>query len=123
MKRLFIPLFSLLPALFFAQTCLYLAYDGFDYPAGSPLEAQSGGPGWGAGWYVQVGAFGKQQSIDRLARKLHGAGYTRVCVAAQDVRGLRLFYVGPYRNADAARAARDPLRKLTGTEGLLRKLP
>lgn len=76
-----------------------------------------------AGWYVQVGAFGKQQSIDRLARKLHGAGYTRVCVAAQDVRGLRLFYVGPYRNADAARAARDPLRKLTGTEGLLRKLP
>lgn len=76
-----------------------------------------------AGWYVQVGAFGKQQSIDRLARKLHGAGYTRVCVAAQDVRGLRLFYVGPYRNADAARAARDPLRKLTGTEGILRKLP
>ncbi|MCE1161660.1 MAG: SPOR domain-containing protein [Thiomonas sp.] len=76
-----------------------------------------------AGWYVQVGAFGKQQSIDRLARKLHGAGYTRVCVAAQDVRGLSLFYVGPYRNADAARAARDPLRKLTGTEGLLRKLP
>ncbi|HNL40015.1 MAG TPA: hypothetical protein PKH43_12790, partial [Saprospiraceae bacterium] len=54
MIRLFIPLFSLLPALFFAQTCLYLAYDGFDYPAGSPLEAQSGGPGWGAGWYVQV---------------------------------------------------------------------
>ena len=76
-----------------------------------------------AGWYVQVGAFGKQQSIDRLASKLHGAGYTRVCVAARDVRGLRLFYVGPYRNADAARAARDPLRKLTGTEGLLRKLP
>lgn len=54
MKRLFIPLFFLLPALFYAQTCLYLAYDGFDYPANSPLEGQAGGTGWAAGWYVQV---------------------------------------------------------------------
>ena len=76
-----------------------------------------------AGWYLQVGAFGKQHSIDRLAQRLHRAGYSRVCVAAKDVRGLRLFYVGPYRNADAARAARAPLHKLTGTEGILRKLP
>ena len=76
-----------------------------------------------AGWYVQVGAFGKTQSIERLARKLHGAGYTRVCVAAKEVRGLRLFYVGPYRDAAAARDARAPLHKLTGSEGILRKLP
>jgi len=76
-----------------------------------------------AGWYVQVGAFSKQQSIDRLAQSLHRAGYTQVCVAAKEVRGLHLFYVGPYRNAAAARAARAPLHKLTGVEGILRKLP
>jgi cell division protein FtsN len=75
-----------------------------------------------AGWYVQVGAFGKQQSIDRLASKLHRAGYTQVCVAAQQVRGLHLFYVGPYRNAASARDAKAPLHKLTGAEGILRKL-
>ena len=76
-----------------------------------------------AGWYVQVGAFGQRQSIDHLAQRLHRAGYTRVCVAAKEVRGLRLFYVGPYRDAAAARAARAPLHKLAGTEGILRKLP
>lgn len=75
-----------------------------------------------AGWYVQVGAFGKQQSIDRLASKLHRAGYTQVCVAAQQVRGLHLFYVGPYKNAASAREAKAPLHKLTGAEGILRKL-
>ncbi|HML82717.1 MAG TPA: SPOR domain-containing protein [Thiomonas arsenitoxydans] len=75
-----------------------------------------------AGWYVQVGAFGKQQSIDRLASKLHRAGYTQVCVAAQQVRGLHLFYVGPYKNAASARDAKAPLHKLTGVEGILRKL-
>ncbi len=75
------------------------------------------------GWYVQLGAFGKQNSIDRLAQRLHRAGYTQVCVAPREVRGLHLFYVGPYRNAEAARAARAPLHKLTGTEGILRKLP
>lgn len=75
-----------------------------------------------AGWYVQVGAFGKQQSIDRLASKLHRAGYTQVCVAAQQVRGLHLFYVGPYKNAASARDAKAPLHKLTGAEGILRKL-
>ena len=75
------------------------------------------------GWYVQLGAFGKQHSIDRLAQRLHRAGYTQVCVAPKEVRGLHLFYVGPYRNAEAARAARAPLHKLTGTEGILRKLP
>ena len=75
-----------------------------------------------AGWYVQVGAFGKQQSIDRLASKLHRAGYTQVCVTAQQVRGLHLFYVGPYKNAASARDAKAPLHKLTGAEGILRKL-
>jgi cell division septation protein DedD len=71
---------------------------------------------------VQVGAFGKQQSIDRLAQKLHAAGYARVCVVAQPVRGLHLFYVGPYKSAAAARDARSPLHKLTMAEGVLRKL-
>jgi hypothetical protein len=76
-----------------------------------------------AGWYVQVGAFGKPQGIERLAQRLHRAGYTEVCLAAQTVRGLRLFYVGPFRSAAAARAARAPLHRLTGAEGILRKLP
>jgi len=76
-----------------------------------------------AGWYVQVGAFGKPQGIERLAQRLHRAGYTEVCLAPRTVRGLRLFYVGPFRSAAAARAARAPLHTLTGTEGILRKLP
>lgn len=36
-----------------AQTCTYLAYDGFNYTANSPLQAQSGGTGWAAPWTVQ----------------------------------------------------------------------
>ncbi len=74
-----------------------------------------------AGWYVQLGAFSKTPSIDRLAQRLHRAGYTQVCLAPEEVRGLRLFYVGPYRTAAAARAARERLHALTGTEGMLRK--
>ncbi|MGE0070124.1 MAG: SPOR domain-containing protein [Thiomonas sp.] len=91
-------------------------------PVAQPKRAGAVGVCRTAGWYVQVGAFGKQQSIDRLAQKLHRAGYTRVCVAARQVRGLHLFFVGPYKNAAAARDARAPLRKLTGVEGILRKL-
>ena len=29
-----------------AQTCNYLAYDGFDYAANTPLEGLQGGTGW-----------------------------------------------------------------------------
>ena len=36
-----------------AQTCTYLAYDGFNYTANAPLQAQSGGTGWAAPWIVQ----------------------------------------------------------------------
>jgi cell division septation protein DedD len=89
--------------------------------AAKPRRVGSVGVCRTAGWYVQVGAFGKPQSIDRLASKLHRAGYTQVCVAAQQVRGLHLFYVGPYKNAAAARNAKAPLHKLTGAEGILRK--
>ncbi|MGC9162173.1 MAG: SPOR domain-containing protein [Thiomonas sp.] len=76
-----------------------------------------------AGWYVQVGAFSQPRSIQRLAQHLHRAGYAEVCVAARQVRGLRLFYVGPYRDARAARTARAALHKIVGTEGILRRLP
>lgn len=76
-----------------------------------------------AGWYVQVGAFSQPRSIQRLAQHLHRAGYAEVCLAARQVRGLRLFYVGPYRDAGAARAARAALHKIVGTEGILRRLP
>ncbi len=43
-------LISTLPA----QPCQYLAYDGFDYPAGLPLHGLSGGSGWAGPWEVQV---------------------------------------------------------------------
>ncbi|MBP6812707.1 MAG: hypothetical protein KA138_14365, partial [Saprospiraceae bacterium] len=36
-----------------AQTCNYLAYDGFDYTANAPLEGLQGGTGWQSPWNVQ----------------------------------------------------------------------
>ncbi|MEY3240208.1 MAG: hypothetical protein RIR11_1646 [Bacteroidota bacterium] len=36
-----------------AQICNYLAYDAFDYPANTPLEALQGGTGWLRPWNVQ----------------------------------------------------------------------
>jgi PKD repeat protein len=36
-----------------AQTCNYLAYDGFSYSDNSPLEALQGGTGWLQPWNVQ----------------------------------------------------------------------
>jgi PKD repeat protein len=36
-----------------AQNCQYLAYDAFDYSAGSPLNSLSGGSGWASPWNVQ----------------------------------------------------------------------
>lgn len=74
-----------------------------------------------AGWYLQVGAFAQQASVDKLAARLHSAGYAEICLAPERPRGLRLFYVGPYHNAGEARAARLRLRELTGAEGILRK--
>ncbi|MCO6460923.1 MAG: PKD domain-containing protein [Saprospiraceae bacterium] len=32
---------------------VYLAYDAFDHPAGTPLHQSSGGSGWGGNWSVQ----------------------------------------------------------------------
>lgn len=40
----------------FSQPCTYLAYEGFDYPASTPLNALSGGGGWGSLWDVQNGS-------------------------------------------------------------------
>ena len=34
-------------------TCRYLAYEGFDYPSGTPLHLQAGGTGWERAWEVQ----------------------------------------------------------------------
>lgn len=36
-----------------AQTCTYLAYDGFAYNANTPLNSLSGGTGWQSPWNVQ----------------------------------------------------------------------
>ena len=46
MYKILIPLLFLPPLFIQAQPCNYLAYESFDYPANSPLNAQSGGPGW-----------------------------------------------------------------------------
>lgn len=50
-----IPLLLLLLLPFFAgsQPCIYLAYDGFDYPAATPLDDLNGGAGWAGPWLVQ----------------------------------------------------------------------
>lgn len=59
MKNNLTPLLLFALALFApplsAQTCLYLAYDGFDYTANTPLNALSGSTGWSAPWDVQGG--------------------------------------------------------------------
>jgi len=44
---------ALSPVLAPAQTCTYLAYEAFDYPANVPLNGQSGGTGWFEPWLVQ----------------------------------------------------------------------
>lgn len=44
---LFLPFFAT------AQPCIYLAYDGFDYPATAPLDDQNGGAGWAEPWLTQ----------------------------------------------------------------------
>ncbi|MBK8698997.1 MAG: PKD domain-containing protein [Saprospiraceae bacterium] len=50
---LFYPLF-ILPCHLIAQ-CTYLAYDGFEAAAGTPLQGLSGGTGWAQPWFVQNG--------------------------------------------------------------------
>lgn len=46
-------LFLLLPFFAASQPCIYLAYDGFDYPATAPLDDQNGGAGWAEPWLTQ----------------------------------------------------------------------
>jgi PKD repeat protein len=58
LKLLLMRLLSLAILLLFAskiaaQTCNYLAYDGFAYPANTPLEGVQGGTGWQRPWNVQ----------------------------------------------------------------------
>lgn len=49
----FIFFLLLFPAYLFAQTCQYLAYDGFNYANNVPLHNQFGGVGWAERWEVQ----------------------------------------------------------------------
>ncbi len=46
-------LLLLFPLVLASQPCTYLAYDGFDYPATSPLDDQNGGSGWAEPWLTQ----------------------------------------------------------------------
>ncbi len=46
-------LLLLLPLFSAAQPCVYLAYDGFDYPENAPLDDLNGGAGWAEPWLVQ----------------------------------------------------------------------
>lgn len=48
-------LFFLSITILKAQTCLYLAYDGFNNNANIPLNGLGGGTGWVAAWDVQSG--------------------------------------------------------------------
>ncbi|MFM9948291.1 MAG: PKD domain-containing protein [Saprospiraceae bacterium] len=50
MRTLFL---LLLPIFSTAQPCVYLAYDGFDYPENAPLDDRNGGAGWAEPWLVQ----------------------------------------------------------------------
>ncbi len=53
MRFLLLPLLLLLTQANHAQTCNYLAYDGFSYPSNTPLEGLQGGTGWQSSWNVQ----------------------------------------------------------------------
>lgn len=75
-----------------------------------------------AGWYVQMGAFSEVGSVERLARKLRGLGYRAFCIGPAHPKGLKLFYVGAYLDAEAAARARDRLEKQTGTRGIVRRV-
>lgn len=56
-NKIFIFLFSyMLSASVTAQPCVYLAYEGFDYPTNTSLYGQTGGSGWETAWDVQNGS-------------------------------------------------------------------
>ncbi len=107
-----------------AQTCLYLAYEAFDYQAAAPLDGGDGGTGWRAVWTVQnadkavpgyqvnVGpgslAFGALRTAGRYAsggRAFLTAG--RRLQAAAD--GPFADYVAPQEDGIGTRAAGDTL--------------
>ncbi len=46
-------LLLLLPFFAASQPCVYLGYDGYDYPATAPLDDQNGGAGWAEPWLTQ----------------------------------------------------------------------
>lgn len=74
------------------------------------------------GWYVQLGAFAQAGSIERLASRLRKLEYRAFCIGPSHPKGLKLFYVGAYRSAQAAQDARDRLEKQIGTLGLVRQM-
>jgi L,D-transpeptidase ErfK/SrfK len=72
------------------------------------------------GWMLQVGAFTNRDNAVRLARDLAGLGAGRmVSVKSWNGDGYCRVLIGPYPDADAARAARTKVEHATGYRGTI----
>jgi len=74
------------------------------------------------GWLVQVGAFSQLENARRLHAKLSQKGYTAILDPPNPEKGKTVrVEVGPYKDADAAKAAQARIQSEFGIKGVVRK--
>jgi DedD protein len=74
------------------------------------------------GWLVQVGAFSQLENARRLHAKLSQKGYTAILDPPNPQKGKTVrVEVGPYKDADAAKAAQARIQSEFGIKGVVRK--
>ena len=74
------------------------------------------------GWLVQVGAFSQLENARRLHEKLSQKGYTAILDPPNPQKGKTVrVEVGPYKDADAAKAAQARIQSEFGIKGVVRK--
>ena len=72
-------------------------------------------------WNVQLGSFSSASNARGLQRKLRGKGFDAFIVSSPDQK-LHRVLVGPYSDRNRADAAIPKLRKLTGLDGVTRRV-
>jgi dihydrofolate synthase/folylpolyglutamate synthase len=74
------------------------------------------------GWLVQVGAFSQVDNAKRLHERLRQKGYSALLDPPNPEKGKTVrVEVGPYKDADAARAAQARIQSELGIKGVVRK--
>lgn len=72
-------------------------------------------------WNVQLGSFSSASNARGLQRKLRGKGFDAFIISSSDQK-LHRVLVGPYSDRNRADAAIPKLRKLTGLDGVTRRV-